>query len=121
MSQNIYGQQAGVANNVVGTLYSYGGQQGTVVTTGEVLGAVTQLREALAALPLDATAAAEARSRVDEIDAALTAAQPDPARVGNSLDRLERLLTRAGSLATAGASLTGPLQTLFRWVANLAG
>ena len=121
MSQNIYGQQAGVANNVVGTLYSYGGQQGTVVTTGEVLGAATQLRAALAALPLEATAAAEARSRVDEIDAALTAAQPDPARVGNSLDRLERLLTKAGLVATAGARLTGPLQTLARWVANLAG
>jgi hypothetical protein len=81
MSQNIYGQHAGLANNIVGTQNNYGGQYGTHVTTGDAQTAVQQLREVLAGLPLDATTAAEARAWVAEIEIELRA--PSPTRAGS--------------------------------------
>jgi hypothetical protein len=119
MSQNIYDQHAGLANNIVGTQNNYGGQYGTQVTTGDAQMAVQQLREVLAGLPLDATTAAEARARVAEIEIELRAPQPDQSRVAGSLDRLTRLLSAAGSFATAAGRLVSPLRTLATWAGSL--
>jgi len=44
------------------------------------------------------------------------APQPDKHRAVGPLKRLVKLLADAGSLATAGAALLGPLQTLAGWL-----
>ena len=44
------------------------------------------------------------------------APQPDKHQAAGPLKRLVKLLADAGSLATAGAALIGPLQTLAGWL-----
>jgi len=44
------------------------------------------------------------------------APDPDKPRTAGVLGRLIRLLTSAGSLATAGTALIGPLQALVSWL-----
>lgn len=119
MTFHIGSQTGGIINNVAGDQRITGGQQGTVVTTEAAQRAVYELRQALTATRLDAAAAAEARARVDEIDAELRAPLPDQGRVAGRLERLTRLLAAAGSLTTAGAALIGPLQTLAGWLGTL--
>ena len=116
MSPQIRDQHATVINNVDGDQVIYGGQYGTVVTGQEARRAVHDLRDALAGAALDDAAAAEARARVAEIDAEVRAPQPDKRRAAGPLQRLVKLLADAGSLATAGAALVGPLQTLAGWL-----
>jgi hypothetical protein len=116
MSPQIRDQHAGVINNVDGDQVIYGGQHGTVITSGDARRAVHDLRDALAGATLDDATAAEARARVAEIDAEVHAPAPDKERAADPLRRLVKLLTNAGSLATAGAALIGPLQTLAGWL-----
>jgi hypothetical protein len=116
VSPRIKNQHAAVINNVDGDQMVYGGQQGTVITSTDARRAVHQLRDALAGAALDDATAAEARARVAEIDLAVDAPEPDKERAAGPLKRLVKLLADAGSLATAGAALIGPLQTLAGWL-----
>jgi len=116
MSIRIKNQHAGVINNIDGDQVIYGGQYGTVVTSQDARRAVHDLRHALAGAALDDVTAAEARARVAEIDAEMHAPEPDKERAAGPLKRLVKLLADAGSLATAGAALIGPLQTLAGWL-----
>jgi hypothetical protein len=116
MGIHIRDQHAGVINNVDGDQVIYGGQHGTVVTSEDARRAVHDLRDALAGAGLDDATAAEARARIAEIDAAVHAPEPDRQRAAGPLQRLVKLLTDAGSLATAGTALTGPLQTIASWL-----
>jgi hypothetical protein len=115
MSPQIRDQHAVVINNVDRDQVIYGGQYGTVVTS-QARRAVHDLRDALAGAALDDATAAEARARVAEIDAEVHAPEPDKERAAGPLKRLVKLLADAGSLATAGAALIGPLQTLAGWL-----
>ena len=72
--------------------------------------------DALARAALGGATAAQARVHVAEIDAAVHAPEPDKRRAARPLKRLVELLANAGSLATAGAALIGPLQTLAGWL-----
>jgi hypothetical protein len=116
MSPHIKNQHAGVINNVDGDQVIYGGQNGTVITSADARRAVHHLRGALAGAALDDATAAEARARVAEIDAAVHAPEPNKERAAGPLKRLVKLLADAGSLATAGAALIAPLQTLAGWL-----
>jgi hypothetical protein len=116
MGIHIRDQHAGVINNIDGDQVIHGGQHGTVVTSEDARRAVHDLRDALAAAALDGATAAEARARVAEIDAEVHAPEPDKRRAAGPLKRLVKLLADAGSLATAGAALIGPLQTLAGWL-----
>ena len=116
MSPQIRNQHAGVINNVNGDQVIYGGQHGTMITSEDARRAARDLRDALAGAALDDATAAEARARVAEIDAAVHAPEPDKQRAVGPLQRLVKLLTDAGALATAGAALIGPLQTLAGWL-----
>lgn len=119
MTFNIGNQTGGVINNVAGDQRIAGGQYGTVVTTEAAMRAVQQLRDGLATASLGGQTAAEARERVDEIDSHMRAPQPDRPRIAAALERLTRMLAAAGSLAAAGVSLIGPLQTLAGWLGTL--
>lgn len=116
MSPHIKNQHAAVINNVDGDQVVYGGQHGTVITSADARRAVHDLRDALAGAALDDATAAEAGARVAEIDAAVRAPEPDKERVAGPFKRLVKLLADAGSLATAGTALIGPLQTLAGWL-----
>jgi len=116
MTFHIGQQTAGVINNVGGDQRIDGGQQGTVVTGKDARRAVRELRNALAGVALDDATAAEARAQVAEIDAAVHAPQPDKHQAAGPLKRLVKLLADAGSLATAGTAIVGPLQTLAGWL-----
>jgi hypothetical protein len=118
---NIGSQTGGVINNVGRDQQITGGQQGIVVPTEAARQAVRDLIAGLNASPLDATTAQQARNNAEEIGAELGKDEPDRPRVANALERLTRLLTSAGSLATAGAALVGPLQTLASWLGELGG
>jgi hypothetical protein len=116
MSIHIKNQHGVVINNVDGDQIVYGGQHATVVTSEDARRAVHDLRDALTGAALDDATAAEARARLAEIDAAVHAPEPDKRRAAGPLKRLVKLLADAGSLATAGAALIGPLQTLASWL-----
>jgi hypothetical protein len=116
MSIQIKNQHGGVINNVDGDQVIYGGQNGTAVTSQDARRAVRDLRDALASAALDGATSAQVRAQVAEIDAAVHAPKPDKGRAAAPLKRLVELLADAGSLATAGAALAGPLQTLASWL-----
>jgi hypothetical protein len=116
MSIKIKNQHGNVINNVDGDQVIYGGQHGTTVTSQDARRAVRDLRDALAGAALDGATAAQARAQVAEIDAVVHAPKPDKGRAAAPLKRLVELLADAGSLATAGAALVGPLQTLASWL-----
>ena len=116
MSIHIKNQHGAVINNVGGDQMVYGDQRGTVVTSEDARRAVNQLRGALASAGLDDATATEANARLAEINAAAHGPEEDKPRAASSLKRLVKLLADAGSLATAGAALVGPLQTLASWL-----
>jgi hypothetical protein len=119
MTFNIGSQSGGVINNVAGDQRITGGQRGVVVAAEAARAAVQDLLAALDASSIDEAIVREARGHVEEIDAELAAADPDRPRVAGRLERLTRLLVSAGSLATAGTALIGPLQTLAGWLGTL--
>ena len=114
MEIHVQNQTAGVITYVEGNQVVHDGVHGSVVTDRDAWRAVGELREALPSVPLDRRRAAEARSRVAELDAAVRAPRPDKGRAADLLGRLTELLASAGSLTTA--ALTGPLQTLASWL-----
>ena len=116
MEIHVKNQTAGVITYVNGNQVIYGGLHGTVVTDEDARRAVRELRKALTSVALDRIRAAEALSQVAEIDAAVRTPRPDKRRAADTLKRLTELLAGAGSLTTASAALTGPLQTLATWL-----
>jgi hypothetical protein len=119
MTFNIGKQTGGNINNVAGDQYITGGQQGVVVTPEAARQAVVDLRAGLRITPLEKQTAAAAEAEVTQIESELRGSQPDRRRVAGSLERLTRLLLSAGSLASAGAALVQPLQTLAGWLGTL--
>jgi hypothetical protein len=116
MEIHVKNQTAGVINYVEGNQVVNGGLYGSVVSDYEARQAVHELRRALSSTALDGPRTAEARAQVTELDAAVRAPQPDKRRAADTLRRLTKLLVDAGSLATAGAALVAPLQTLAIWL-----
>jgi hypothetical protein len=116
MTFNIGHQNAGIINNVGRDQHVSGGQHGHPVTTEDAGHALGELRLALAASGLAEPMASAAHTLAAELDAALSARQPDRPRFGAALEGLARLLAATGSLVTAGAALTGPLHTLASWL-----
>jgi paraquat-inducible protein B len=121
MTFNIGSQNAGVINNVQGDQHITGSQQGVAVTAEDARQALDSLRQAVAGAGLDEATAGQARAHLAELDTTARAAQPDRSRFARALERLTRLLAAAGPLATAGAALAGPLQTLALWLGALGG
>jgi hypothetical protein len=121
MTFNIGSQSGGVINNVAGDQNIAGPQHGTLVTIGDVRRALGELRHALGTAGLDQATAAGAHTHVAEMDKALRAERPDKHRFAGALERLTRLLGAAGSLASAGAALLGPLHALAGWLGALGG
>jgi hypothetical protein len=109
-------QEGGVINNVGGDQRVAGGPPGCLTVTGHIPGALDDLRRALPAAGLAASTATAAHAQVAEMDAALSGAHPDRARFARALEQLTRLLTAAGSLATAGMALISPLHALASWL-----
>jgi len=109
---NVNQQNAGTINNVDGNQHIYGGQYG--VLAGDLQRAVADLRRALDSTPLPPDVAAQARAHVDEVEQAVVKPEPDQQRAGSALERLTRLLTTVGPLATATTALVPALQTLGR-------
>jgi hypothetical protein len=119
MTFNIGNQSGGVINNVAGDQHITGGQHGTLVSTEDARRALAELRRAVTATGLDEATAAGAHAEVAEMDEALRAGHPDRARFAGALERLTRLLASAGSLASAGVALLGPLHALAGWLGAL--
>jgi hypothetical protein len=119
MTFNIGNQTAGNINNVARDQHITGGQQGIVVTPEAARQAVIDLRAGLRTTPLEKETAAVAEAEVTQIESELQGPQPDRSRVATSLERLTRLLLATGSLASAGAALVHPLQTLAGWLGTL--
>ena len=121
MTFNIGGQNAGIINNVAGDQHITGQQYGTLVTTEDARRALGDLRPAVTAAGLDQATAAAAHTEVTEMDETLRAERPDKSRFARALERLTRLLASAGSLATSGAALLGPLHALAGWLGAIGG
>jgi hypothetical protein len=115
MSFHIGTQNAGVVNNVGHDQHITGGQQGVLVVTPEVRQALHALRSVVGSAALDDARSREATRQLDEIDAAVGSAMPEPERVAGPLEKLTRLLVAAGPVAAA----VGPLQTLAGWLGQL--
>lgn len=121
MTFNIGGQNAGIINNVAGDQHITGQQYGTLVTTEDARRALGDLRGAVTTAGLGRDTAADAHAHVAEMDAALQVGQPDKPRFARALERLTQLLAAAGSLASGGAALLGPLHALAGWLGALGG
>jgi hypothetical protein len=121
MTFNIGNQSGGVINNVAGDQHITGQQYGTLVTTEDARRALGDLRHAVTAVGLDQATAAAAHTQVAEMDEVVRAERPDKPRFAGALERLTRLLGAAGSLATSGAALLGPLHALAGWLGALGG
>ena len=114
---HIGSQSGGVFNNVAGNQNVYGGQQAFTVAEQSL----RELRAALAGQPLSPGEATAANAELDEIEEAVQAGpEPDRGRAARALERLTRLLSRAGSLAAAGASVIQPLRALATWLGPVA-
>jgi hypothetical protein len=120
MTFNIASQSGGVINNVAGNQQITGGQHGSLVATAEARHALQTLPGALAAAVADPATATQAHALMVTMDAAIGRARPDRSRFADALERLVRLLASAGTLATAGNVLIGPLQTLAAWLGDIA-
>jgi hypothetical protein len=121
MTFNIGSQSGGVINNVAGDQRISGQQYGTLGTTEDARRAVGELRQAVTTAGLDRATAAAADAQVAEMNETLRAERPDKPRFAGALERLTRLLSAAGSLATSGAALLGPLHALAGWLGALGG
>jgi len=121
MTFNIGSQSGGVINNVAGDQHITGQQYGTLVTTEDARRALGELRHAVTAASLGQATAAAAHTQVAEMDDTLCAERPDKHRFAGALERLTRLLAAAGSLATSGTALLGPLHALAGWLGALGG
>lgn len=100
--------------------YKYTSYQVAVVSDERARQAASELRDALGAVALDRPAAGSARDLAREIDTAVHEPETDKSRIARLLEQLTRVLAAAGSLATAGVAVIGPLQTLAGWLGDLA-
>jgi hypothetical protein len=116
---NIGNQSGGVINNVAGDQHITGGQYGTLVSTEDARRALADLRRAVDGAGLDEATATRAHAEAAEMGEALRAERPDRPRFAGALERLTRLLSSAGSLASAGMALLGPLHALAGWLGAL--
>jgi hypothetical protein len=116
MTFNIGSQSGGVINNIARDQHITGGQHGVLVTTEDARHALAELRDAMAAAGLDEATAAAAHGQVTEMEEVLGPESPDRPRFARALERLTRLLVAAGSLASAGTALLGPLHALAGWL-----
>jgi hypothetical protein len=121
MTFNIGSQSGGVINNVAGDQHITGQQHGTLVTTEDARRALGELRHAVTAAGLDEATAAGAHAQVAEMDGVLSAEHPDKPRFAGALERLTRLLSAAGALASGAAALIGPLHALAGWLGAIGG
>ena len=114
------GQQTGVNTNVAGDMSLYGGQQYVAGSPEEVRADLAALREVVAGLGLQPEVQQEATDLIDEADRELAQPTPQPDKVGGPMTRLANLLSDAGAVASAGASLIAPLQRIGSWL-GIAG
>lgn len=119
MTFNIGNQNAANINNVGRDQHITGGQTGIVVTPEQAQQALADLRTGITATRLDPVTSAAADTELRDIEAGLRQPEPDRARVAPRLERLTRILLAAGSLASAGSALVGPLRTLAQWLGAL--
>jgi len=119
MTFNIHSQTAGVINQVAGDQNVYGGQHGTIGPLDSARNAVRDLRRAVDTAQLDQETAEAAKAQVVQIDVEMRKERPDPTTVESRLSKLTALLKSAGSLAAAGATIVGPIQTLVTWLGGL--
>ena len=119
MTFNIGNQNAANINNVGRDQHITGGQTGIVVTSEQALQALADLRAGVNATRLDPVASVAVETELRDIEAGLRQPEPDRTRIAPRLERLTRILLAAGSLASAGSALVGPLGTLAHWLGAL--
>lgn len=119
MTFNIGNQSGGQINNVAGDQHITGGQHAIVVSTADAREAAKILGRRLSRAALSRRDAAAARNEVGEIESGMRAERPDRHRVAAALERLTRLLSAAGALATAGTALLDPIRALAGWLGGM--
>jgi hypothetical protein len=82
----------------------------------QALNAVRTLRGSLAGLDLRGEVRSAAGRTLDEIEDELRIADPDRGVITARLERFTELLTDAGAVASAGASLIRPIRTIATWL-----
>jgi hypothetical protein len=110
------GSQHGNVSNVAGDMTVYGGQQYTAVPADLIGAELARLHRALSAVGLDPDTAQSASGYITAASREISQPHPDPQQVARPLERLTRLLQRAGVLAVAGAGLIDPLQRIASWL-----
>jgi hypothetical protein len=108
-----------VVNAVEGVAYI--GDQAVSITPTALRGAVRELDHALPGVPLPVRERAEAEAAVRSLAEEMSRPEPDKGQVAEHVGRLAKILQSAGSLATAAATLTGPLTTLAAWLGRTVG
>jgi hypothetical protein len=82
----------------------------------QALNAVRTLRRSLAGLELSEPVRSDAGRALDEIEDELRIPGPDRGVVTARLERFTELLTDAGAIEEAGASLVRPIRQVAAWV-----
>ena len=82
----------------------------------QALNAVRTLRRSLAGLELSEQVRSETGSALDEIEDELRIPGPDRGVVTARLERFTELLTDAGAMSSAGASLVRSIRQIAAWV-----
>jgi hypothetical protein len=119
MTFNIGNQNAANINNVGRDQHITGGQTGMVVTPELARQAFAELRAGVKAAQLDPAISVAAETELRDVEAGLRRPEPDRARIAPRLEGLTRILLAAGSLASAGSALVGPIRTLAQWLGAL--
>ncbi|MEV6596403.1 hypothetical protein AB0M36_05975 [Actinoplanes sp. NPDC051346] len=120
MGFEVTNQHANTINMVEGQQNNIIGAHGNVTIAQEVQPELRELRaviEGLRNLPSGASTAAV--RELDGAEAAVSRPTPDREEFAERLGRLSTVLVRAGALATAGQSLSGPLIELARKLGHL--
>jgi hypothetical protein len=82
----------------------------------QALNAVRTLRASLARLELPERVRSQAGRALDGIEGELRMPDPDRGVVTARLERLAELLTGAGAVASAGATLIRPIRQIAAWI-----
>jgi hypothetical protein len=109
---NIGSQQAGSINNVAGD-FNVGTFESSLQTGNQL---VTDLRRALDQTEMPARTRTEVGRELNAVERELGRPQPDKATVAERLERLTKMLTGAGALATAANTVLPILHTLAGWL-----
>jgi hypothetical protein len=89
---------------------------GPVVGLGDAVAAARALRAALDRTALPPGVHEQVREDAAAVERDLAGGAPDPGQAARRLERVTKALSRYGALASAGAALVGPLDTLGRWL-----